>query len=244
MATEVCENCGRSIGSLEQPHVWRGHVLCPECDSRLRFGAVDGHEGIPNESSRNSLDAIAAANRTRESKPVLSYGKAPRRGFWYALRRGLAAAGSVESAQPKSSPFSAGFFGCFGVAAAVICLCGGFCLIPGLAGRKVVAPLPSPSPVRSWSPTAEQRTKRNEFIGEMKRMGVFGNVWVANGVGHIIVKGNFYTLEFAERQRATSVAAAWCKDQDPGCDTFVLFDAMTNKEVGEYGDVYGGLKMN
>ena len=33
---EVCENCGRSIGRLEQPFLHNEHVVCRECYQRLR----------------------------------------------------------------------------------------------------------------------------------------------------------------------------------------------------------------
>jgi hypothetical protein len=31
----VCANCGRTIGKLETPHDWQGHIVCAECRSRL-----------------------------------------------------------------------------------------------------------------------------------------------------------------------------------------------------------------
>lgn len=34
-ALEVCENCHRSIGSLETPRIFSDRVVCPECYSRL-----------------------------------------------------------------------------------------------------------------------------------------------------------------------------------------------------------------
>src|SRR5690349_9672466 len=34
-AVENCENCGRAIGRLEQPFLWRTHVVCAECHARL-----------------------------------------------------------------------------------------------------------------------------------------------------------------------------------------------------------------
>jgi len=32
-----CENCGRSIGRLESPHIYENHVVCPECEARLKL---------------------------------------------------------------------------------------------------------------------------------------------------------------------------------------------------------------
>jgi glucan phosphoethanolaminetransferase (alkaline phosphatase superfamily) len=32
---EVCQNCNRVIGKLEQPYVWREHIVCRECHTVL-----------------------------------------------------------------------------------------------------------------------------------------------------------------------------------------------------------------
>lgn len=32
---ETCENCGRAIGQLETPFIWRESVVCAECHARL-----------------------------------------------------------------------------------------------------------------------------------------------------------------------------------------------------------------
>lgn len=36
METEVCQNCGRTIGNLETRHLFGGQIVCPECDGKLR----------------------------------------------------------------------------------------------------------------------------------------------------------------------------------------------------------------
>ena len=43
---EVCENCGRQIGKLETPMVWKERVVCGKCHKVLRGG---GHA----EENRN-----------------------------------------------------------------------------------------------------------------------------------------------------------------------------------------------
>ena len=40
VATDKCENCGRSIGNLETPHVWQDHVVCADCIKRLETAKV------------------------------------------------------------------------------------------------------------------------------------------------------------------------------------------------------------
>ncbi len=36
VAGDVCENCRRLIGKLETPRVHDGHVVCAECEARLK----------------------------------------------------------------------------------------------------------------------------------------------------------------------------------------------------------------
>jgi len=36
MENEVCKNCGRAIGKLEQAFVHKGHVVCKECSKKSR----------------------------------------------------------------------------------------------------------------------------------------------------------------------------------------------------------------
>jgi hypothetical protein len=35
MENEVCENCGRAIGKLEQAFIYKGHVVCRQCNKHL-----------------------------------------------------------------------------------------------------------------------------------------------------------------------------------------------------------------
>jgi len=35
MGKEVCENCGRAMGKLEQAFICKGHVVCKECNKKL-----------------------------------------------------------------------------------------------------------------------------------------------------------------------------------------------------------------
>lgn len=36
MQNEICENCGAAIGRLEKAFVYKGHIVCNECDNKLR----------------------------------------------------------------------------------------------------------------------------------------------------------------------------------------------------------------
>ena len=53
---ENCENCGRAIGKLEEPYVWRKHVVCAECHVHL--------------SSASAAGASAAARPGRAAPPL------------------------------------------------------------------------------------------------------------------------------------------------------------------------------
>lgn len=53
---EVCANCGRSIGRLEQAFLWRDHGVCAECYDRLsRTG--DERESLRADSKRGGSAA-------------------------------------------------------------------------------------------------------------------------------------------------------------------------------------------
>ena len=43
MALEICKNCCRTIGKLEQPCIWQGHVVCQECRKRLEGSSPSPH---------------------------------------------------------------------------------------------------------------------------------------------------------------------------------------------------------
>ncbi|MHC4395391.1 MAG: hypothetical protein ACYS1A_07010 [Planctomycetota bacterium] len=42
MESEICENCDRTIGKLEQAFVYEGHVVCSECSKKpdTRLGTL------------------------------------------------------------------------------------------------------------------------------------------------------------------------------------------------------------
>ncbi len=50
--SEICENCGKQIGDLETPHVFQGHIVCTECDKRLRTGGSPPE--MPDASKEHS----------------------------------------------------------------------------------------------------------------------------------------------------------------------------------------------
>lgn len=68
MAVDNCENCGRPIGKLEQPYVWRKHVVCAECHVHLSApapttaAAAPAHAG-PGIAGRRHFHVPAALSK-------------------------------------------------------------------------------------------------------------------------------------------------------------------------------------
>lgn len=72
---EVCENCGRTIGKLEQPCVFEGHVVCAPCHQRLsdaRRNATSFH--APSGTSDTQMPE---ARRGRAGADASAAGIAP-----------------------------------------------------------------------------------------------------------------------------------------------------------------------
>lgn len=104
---------------------------------------------------------------------------------------------------------------------------------------------PSSGPPRKvWSPTPAQRVARDKAIADGQSRDIFGDIRVANQVGRLVVRPIFYLATFKEKELMANVAMGWCLDRDPDCKVLILQDSMTNKEVGRYADVYGGLEMD
>ncbi len=61
MKTEVCQNCGRTIGNLETRHLFNGQIVCPECDGKLRLPrstAPPGQNVVVNVPDAKRLNAF------------------------------------------------------------------------------------------------------------------------------------------------------------------------------------------
>ena len=101
-----------------------------------------------------------------------------------------------------------------------------------------------PSPAKAWQPTTQEVADRAKLIERLQAQGVLGDLRVANHVGRVVVGPKFLPLDFKQRQSFASVAFAWCLDTDADCKLLVLHDGRSNKEIGRFGDVYGGLKMD
>jgi|GEM_PF-4549107 len=50
---EICGNCGRAIGKLETPMVWKGSVVCDACHKRLSQSAKPDTTPVPGIGQRD-----------------------------------------------------------------------------------------------------------------------------------------------------------------------------------------------
>ena len=80
-----CENCGRSIGRLEQPHVWRKHVVCAECHVHLSTPAPTTAAAAPSHAapplpSRQHFHVPTAPSKfgARAAAPIALEPEAPK----------------------------------------------------------------------------------------------------------------------------------------------------------------------
>jgi membrane protein YdbS with pleckstrin-like domain len=77
--TIVCENCGRTIGRLEQPRRWQAHLVCFECHERLAHQAGGAAGSAPGAAALETGTAGAGADpgaddvRWRQSPSWIPY---------------------------------------------------------------------------------------------------------------------------------------------------------------------------
>jgi membrane protein YdbS with pleckstrin-like domain len=77
--TIICENCGRTIGRLEQPRRWQAHLVCFECHERLAHqagGAAGSAAGVAASglgTAGAGTDAGADDVRWRQSPSWIPY---------------------------------------------------------------------------------------------------------------------------------------------------------------------------
>jgi hypothetical protein len=66
MENEVCENCGRAIGKLEEAFVCKGHVVCKECNKKL------SNEPQEIQSGRTRVEQTPAQPNAQRGKMTKS----------------------------------------------------------------------------------------------------------------------------------------------------------------------------
>jgi len=90
----------------------------------------------------------------------------------------------------------------------------------------------------------ETQAKRMELINKLITQGIFQKVEKPGSLPHVWVAPSFYSLNFDDKESFVSVVYAYYFAADPKVDLAVLYDSKTGKQVGVYGKVYGGLKMD
>ena len=63
MKIEICQNCDRPIGKLEEAHVYKGMIVCPECDRILRKKPSAHKSGSVAEEEPATPNQIEYAKR-------------------------------------------------------------------------------------------------------------------------------------------------------------------------------------
>ena len=78
MAGETCANCGRQIGKLETPMVWKQHVVCQACRKLLQDSESGGHQspGGIGHAAGAAEDSGGQANPPAAGYDANAYDKA------------------------------------------------------------------------------------------------------------------------------------------------------------------------
>ena len=66
MENEVCKNCARTIGKLEQAFIYKGHVVCKECSKKLRDEPQETNDAS-NSDTPKPLAQKSKRSRIRKS---------------------------------------------------------------------------------------------------------------------------------------------------------------------------------
>jgi len=112
------------------------------------------------------------------------------------------------------------------------------------AGEQITQPQPSTpkKPVIPSDPKIQE--KRLAFIQQLINDGVFQKVdFPSERLPHVWVTPFFYDLNFDEKQSSINIVYAYSISKNPKLNIVVLFDSKTGKEIGNYAEVYGGLKL-
>lgn len=90
----------------------------------------------------------------------------------------------------------------------------------------------------------ELQAKRLDFISEAIRLGIFYKVEKPGKYAQVWVSPKFYGLTYDDKSTVVNVVWAYYLSRDSESNLVMLADGLTGKEIGKYGEVYGGLRMN
>lgn len=97
--------------------------------------------------------------------------------------------------------------------------------------------------VSGESNTAGKQQARKALINKLIEKGIFQKVEVPGDLPHLWVKQAFYRLDFDTKSQFVSVVYAYYLKKNPKYHIVVLYDNHTGKKIGEFAEVYGGLKL-
>lgn len=92
--------------------------------------------------------------------------------------------------------------------------------------------------------SADMQSDRQAFIQKLIARGAFQKVERPGQYAHVWVRPAFYDLEFDLKQKFVSVVYAYYRAKDARADVVVLFDGRTNKKIGSFSEVGGGLSLD
>ena len=90
---------------------------------------------------------------------------------------------------------------------------------------------------------AGMQEKRKAFIGDLINTGIFLKVEKLAKYPHLWVNPAFYNLSYDQKSQFVNVVYTYYVTADKNCNTVVLFDSRSGKQIGVYSKTYGGLKM-
>jgi len=79
--------------------------------------------------------------------------------------------------------------------------------------------------------------------GELIARGVVEKTGVPGAVPRLWVAPGFYALDFATQQQVVEVFYRHYRGRNPAYDTVMIYDGVSGKMVGIYGEVQGGLSL-
>jgi len=91
--------------------------------------------------------------------------------------------------------------------------------------------------------TSKPDPKQAERLALIRKSGLFSKLGPVEDFPSVTVSDLFSQLTFDDKQTFLNVVWAYYKTERSTVQSITLKDRYTNKTIGEYGEIYGGLKM-
>ena len=129
--------------------------------------------------------------------------------------------------------------GCLVLIVAVL----GILIVSNWVGEPKIGRDPEPA-VKKLDKSEKAQKQRLALIQKLIDQGVFRKVEVPGNLPRVWVTRQFISLDFDTKQKFASVVYAYHFDGTGQTDMVLLIDDRTGKQIGRYGIVYGGLRMD